>query len=203
MKTPSYYRAPLTKRAAIIAWLLARPNSRPSYGLFTFNVKIYNVDLSFDNLAKQDVGVPDQSARYLAECRKRHNENELYDMAIEDMRDSINDTDSYRMLWDGEANQIAEWTFDGRSGGWLVLKSFDDKDLENLARDYDLADILEDASYVWLRRLYRFLVQCDHDFRREALVCELVYQAAFNFFHNVCSDVLTDAQAADQMACLI
>jgi len=96
--------------------------------------------------------------------------------------------DTNRMLWDGHG-PIAEWTFDGRSGGWLVLKEFEGTNLEGLS-----ADFLQDLSFQQLRRLYRFLVQCAHDFRRPESEAE--HQAAFELFNNYADRVETDAQEA-------
>lgn len=205
MKTPKYYRAPLIKRSDIVAWLVDRAtvsNARRGYGLFTFNVKCHNYDLSFGNLLAIETkagDLPCDSIPYLLECRERltHQESEsLYQTAIENAGRSVMENDGYRMLWD-DNGAIADWAFDGRSGGWLCLTSFDGVTL----KPFD-EDILTDpeTAYVWLRSLYRFLVQCDHDFRREAVKSEIEWQAASTFFHNTCSDVQTAEMRAAKQA---
>jgi hypothetical protein len=82
------------------------------------------------------------------------------------------------MLWDGD-KAIAEWSFGGRSSGWLCLIGFENHAIE-------CADDLKGLEYPMLRRLYRFIVQCGHDFRSEAIHREVEYQAAFNLFANAC-----------------
>lgn len=198
MKTPAAYAAPLRSRAAILAFLATAANSRPGYGLFAFNVKAYSVDLSFDNLAKRarESGElsADVSPRYLAECRELHDADRLYEWAIERARESVTDCDTHRILWDG-SETLAEWSFAGRSGGWLVLESFEGVPLRN---GLDAQGIIEGMAYPQLRRLYRFIVQCLHDFRREAVKSEIEHVAAFDLFANVCAEVETDEQAADR-----
>lgn len=209
-RTPAYYRAPLRSRAAIVAFLKDAANGRPSYGLFTFNVKAYGVDLSFDNLAKRarECGelAKDASPRYLAECRAEYEETgegQLCEWAIEQARENVKDFDTNRMLWNGD-KAIAEWSFAGRSGGWLALESFEGMELGESAVRRHGSDMLWDSiagsSFPFLRRLYRFVVQCLHDFRREAVESEIEHQAAFALFVNLCTDVETDEQAAEREA---
>ncbi len=58
-------------------------------------------------------------------------------------------------------------------------------------------DLLETLDFRTLRRLYRFIVQCLHDFRREGVRSEIEWQAAFHLFANVCRNVESDeAEAA-------
>lgn len=195
-KTPAYYRAPLTKRADIVSWLVDRAtheNGRPGYGPFTFNVKCYDADLSFGNLvAVIGSEIPSDSIRYLAECRAKlqgMNNDDLWNEAAQDACENVTAGEISRMLWNGSA-PIAKWEFAGRSGGWLTLTSFDGIKLAPHDGEYILTD--PETPYRWLHRLYRFLVQCTHDFRREAVKREVEYKAAFNFFLNHCMDIPDD-----------
>lgn len=198
-KTPPGYRAPLRSRAAILAWLEDRAKSdRSRYGLFTFNVKLHNLKTDFAHLCelarKNGDLAADASPRYLAAVEQvyRAKYDGIWEAAQDNARRSVTDDDTNRMLWDGD-RAIAEWTFDGRSGGWLVLKEFDGTNLENLSADW-----LQECSYTYLRQLYRFLIQSAHDFRRPE--SEVEHQAAFELFNNYASEVETDAQEAARLA---
>lgn len=205
MKTPKHYRAPLRSRAKILAWLVDRAESNPrkAYGLFCYNVKLHNLNTDFAHLCElaRNAGelAPDASPRYLAAVEAVYNDKSeaVFEAATEAARESVVNDDTHRMLWDG-SGAIAEWTFDGRSGGWLVLKEFGGADLSGPLQYTDAAGFLSDMPYPWLRRLYRFLIQCDHDFRNPE--SEVEYQAAFNLFANFARRVETDKQAAEREA---
>ncbi len=201
-KTPTYYRAPLKSRAEIVAFLTTAQNSRPAYGLFAFNVKVHSTDLSFDHLTKLAIESGELSAsvskRYLDACRELHNEQKLYDWATESARDGVMDCETYSMLWDGNG-AIANWEFNGRSGGWLVLTEFEGIKLAGRSLDFTYSD-LADLPFPQLRRLYRFIVQCQHDFNPGNVRSEVEYQAAFDLFSNVCANVETDEDAATREA---
>lgn len=206
-KTPAGYVAPLKSRAAIVAWLLdrAKSNSRPGYGLFTYNVKLHRLKTDFAHLCKlaRESGelAADASPRYLAAVEAVYDEHSraVWESAEETARDQLTGDDTNRVLWNGD-EVLAEWAFDGRSGGWLVLKSFGGVTLGAFDAEELLATPEQDGgpSYKWLRNLYRFLVQCDHDFRRPE--SEVEYQAAFTLFANFAADVETDQQAAEREA---
>jgi hypothetical protein len=209
-KTPAGYVAPLRSRAAIVAWLLARAesNSRPSYGLFCYNVKLYRLNTDFSHavkLAKESGVLACESDRYLAECQAlwdNGSSETAFEVGTQDACESVTDDDSNRMLWDG-SGAIAEWEFNGRSGGWLCLKEFDGVNLSAMDR-HEFEAFTEPgmgASFPWLRNLYRFLVQCDHDFRRPE--SEVEYQAAGWFFANAVHGIKTDAELqAEQYAAM-
>lgn len=199
-KTPPQYITPLRSKSEILAFLKIAANARPQYGLFAFNVKVYRADLSFANLVEigQTMGEIDEnvSACYLAECQKRYDEENLYNIAIENARNSVVEDDLYRMMWDG-SKPVAEWSFEGRSGGWLVLQFFEGLPL---TPDAFGEDDLDDLSFLTLRRLYRFIVQCLHDFRPEAVRGEIEHQASFILFQNLCTDIETDKEVTKREA---
>lgn len=208
-KTPAGYVAPLKSRAVIVAWLLerAKANPRKNYGLFTYSVKLHSLNTDFAHLCKlaRESGelAADASPRYLAavEAVYKDKERTIWEDAEDSARRSVTDDDSNRMHWDGDG-PVAEWTFDGRSGGWLVLEEFDAIKLSgrnSVDAEYISTPPADGGpSYNWLRNLYRFLIQCDHDFRRPE--SEVEHQAAFTLFANFCSEVETDEQAAKREA---
>ena len=194
-KTPIGYVAPLRSRAAITAWLLnaVEANSRPGYGMFTYDVKLHRLKTDFAHLAKlakENGELASESPRYLAECEAIYNDNEnsVWDTATEDAQNDVLEDVGYRMLWDGDAEAIADWGFEGRSNGWLALKRFEGVELGA----FDAAELFAGSSFSFLRNLYRFLVQCNHDFRRPE--SEVEYKAAFSLFCNLCHNVKTDEE---------
>ncbi len=173
-KRPSYYSAPLKSRAAIVAWLLERADANPrkSYGLFCYNVKLHRLNTDFERAwrnALEGGYLPCTSLRFKEACRAlwdNGSSETAFEVGAQDAASNVVDDDGYRMLWDGD-RAIAEWDIAGRSGGWLVLKSFDGVSLGEMDRhEFEAFMEPDGASYNWLRNLYRFLVQCDHDFRR-------------------------------------
>lgn len=202
-KTPLGYRAPLKSRDGITAFLIERAvdgNPRRSYGPFVWNIKAHLVDLSFDHLLKlaqdgeilDEVGT-DPSPRWLDACRAIYTEHEahLWDWAVESARMTVDGGDTFNRLWDGD-KKLAAWGFDGRSGGWLVLKSFDGVTFTDALQYADMAEVLAEQPFAWLRNLYRFVIQCDRDFRPEAVLGEVEYQAAWILFVNLCDRVESD-----------
>jgi hypothetical protein len=198
MKTPKNYRAPLRSRQAITAWLLDRANnSRRNYAPFVYDVKLRHLNTDFEHAAKlaRDSGsLPCDSERYLAECRAlwdNGSSETAFECGTETACENVLEQDTNRMLWNGN-KAVAEWEFAGRSGGWLVLKEFDGVTFSDALRHADLPEILAEQSCSWLRNLYRFLIQCDHDFRRPET--EVEYQAAGWFFNNAVDRIKTDAE---------
>ncbi len=201
MKTPPCYVAPLKSRAAICAWLLERANhSRRMYGVFCYDVKLLNLDTSFALVLKNgvDAGHVSKTAspRYLAALAERWEETKetAFDLGTQDACEAVLDTDTNRILWNGN-EVVAQWQFEGRSGGWLVLKSFEGVDLHA----YEASELFgpeNESGFNWLRRLYRFLIQCDHDFSRPET--EVEYLAADYFFANRIDDILTDSVLAER-----
>lgn len=200
-KTPAGYVAPLRSRTQIVAWLLdrAKSNRRPGYGMFCYDVKLRRLDTSFARALKlgREAGhvAADESPRYLAALEARWDEvmETAFELGTQDACESVMDNDTNRMLWDGD-RAIADWEFNGRSGGWLCLKRFEGVELGA----FDPADLFAESGYRWLRNLYRFLVQCDHDFRRPE--SEVEYLAADYFFANRIDDIPTDTAIASEQA---
>lgn len=94
--------------------------------------------------------------------------------------------DGYSMLPDGSP-VVALFAFMGRSGGWLVLTSFNghllDAEAQGTARTWEHWD------FQTLVRLYKFLVMLSHDLRPEAVRHMVEAEVAGSFFANVCHDL--------------
>jgi len=195
-KTPQGYVAPLQSKAAMIDYLLhggtheARGWGHGESFLFAWNVKVHCPDFDFDHLLNLNGGDwKKDDPIWIEGCRERFGENEddLFEWAIEDCQRSVLDDDTYKCLW-CEDVYSAVWSFQGRSAGWLCLREIFGIDLTGSGEGREL---FEDIEYRNLKRLYRFAVQCSHDFRRESVKSMVEYAAAFAFFVNVCSDVET------------
>ena len=159
--------------------------------LFCFNVKLYNLDLSFGNLLevhKKSGYCENPDATWVEGCRSEYAavEQYLWHWGVEDAgsqfttgRAGYPDDDAYNMLWDGRAC-VTRFSFCGRSGGWLVMSRFNgltlttELELEEL--DYrELRDLAEMVHFV--SRAVEDRHQC------------VETAAAFAFFENTCRDV--------------
>jgi hypothetical protein len=217
-KKPDYYKAPLKSRESIADYLvhgIGEPawSTRQQYlscrqgdGLFAFNVKCHCLDLSFDNLLKvwrergdweEHYDDPRWQAKAIKAYAKR--EERLFEWAIDEAREDVNDSDGYKMLWAGELLDV-DFEFIGRSGGYASLKRFQRWDFSredpaywyevfkgNPHRKesdewYDWGREYSEMSYADLRNLYALIVQLEHDFRSEAVTEEVEYRAAFRLF---------------------
>ena len=206
-KTPAGYAAPLKSRAAIIAWLTDRAltDRGRHHGLFTFDVKLHHLKTDFTylcGLARKNGDLPaNASPRYMAAVEAVYDESRdaIWEAATEDACRQVTEDDTNRMLWDGSGT-VAEWEFAGRSGGWLVLTEFDGVKFAEAIRASCMnqtdwaAEFFAETGYKYLRNLYRFLLQCAHDFRRPE--SDVEYSAAFNLFANFAHEVETDEQEA-------
>ena len=205
MTMPEAYSTLLTARADIASYLM---NRRGRYYrdhghlLFCFCVKVYDADLGFDHLlelhAESGYGEGNVTDPYwINETRQRHadtDQDDLYQWAIEDAGRLVSDSDCYTHLYDGTAVEV-EFAFVGRSGGWIALTKFEGIALTDAANlrylfegDEDDGDTLSDES---LHRLYALVRMLEHDLTQEKAKSEVEFQAAFNFFCNVCGDIPT------------
>ena len=133
MTMPEAYSTPLIAKSDIAAYLLNRRGRYyRDYGhlLFVFNVKVYDPDLSFEHLldlhAKSGYGEGKVNDPYWV-ARQRHAEtdqDDLYQMAIEDAGRLVTDSDCFNHLYDGTPVDV-EFAFVGRSGGWIALTKFE------------------------------------------------------------------------------
>lgn len=198
VRKPDYYKTPLRSREAIVDFCIDAARQR-GYDHrphpFCFNVKAWGTDLSFDHLLeifRKDVdnypwlGNEDwlQAAR---EKFEELDQNDLWEWGREGACGLVTDSDCYNHLWDGTPVDV-EYSFEGRSGGWISLNSFDGVDFTN--RDYgDIRELLLEQDYAWLRRFYQLIVMLKHDFTTEAAVSEIEHHAAFCFVENCCHGI--------------
>jgi len=160
--------------------------------LFCWNVKLYGVDLSFDNLVRafKRSGHGDLSEGFLKEAMAVYegiSHETLIEWGANDAarsfcggRDYAPDDDAYSMLWDGSPVRT-RFAFMGRSAGWLVMTSFEEI---LLTTDTDL----HAESYRTIRGLSEMVWFVDRCVRGKA--CETVENnAAFSLFVNCCSDI--------------
>lgn len=191
MKKPEVYQTPLKKRSDIIAFLEDATHQRHYDGHWhplCFNVKIHTIDLSFDHLLKlwrENEGNPlyTHNEDWLKAAKEQYDESEesLFDWGIEDARRGFTDSDSYNHLWDGTKIDV-EYSFEGRSGGWLSITKFDGYKISQREK-FDFTEM----EYPTLRKLYQLVIMLKHDLKNPEK--EVEWQAAFNFFANACCDI--------------
>jgi hypothetical protein len=208
---PEYYRCPLRSRARIVGWLKNQINSAGRHhGPFHWDVKLYHLDFSFDNLLKrhQESGyaAKDTDEVYLADCRKRYvalygadgSRGDLCNQATEEAcrgvvelcrnkalnRWELRTRDSYNTLWRDDSID-AKLSFAGRSSSWLVLDSFNGV----ACKDLDIDD--PELDYKFLRQLYEYVTILNHDFGDRRPERAVEDAAAFDFFMNTCGDIST------------
>lgn len=209
MKTvkPAAYRTPLKSATSIKNYLLDyknRPYQANSWQgdgqyLFCWNVKCGNVNLDFDNLLKiwleSCCGDHDlaNNPEWIEKAQKLYEEHQknLFDWGLEGARNSILDTDTFFMTWEGKKLNV-QYGFCGRSQGWFVIEKFNNC---RLRTPYDLDYWCDEH----LRDLYALIRILEHDITREKACEEVEYRAAFDFFVNICADIeLTPSPEANK-----
>jgi hypothetical protein len=164
-----------------------------------YNVKAYGVDLSFNHLwdryAKEHLpsDVLEEGGltleRYKDVALNEYNcldENTLWGWGQEEAYRSLEDCDTYRLLWDGTHPEAVEFRLLGRCGGHLCIQSVNGYSL-NVGADalYNMLIDPEQIDMKRLRILYKLARQWEKDFTGEKASAEIEYQAAFQFFVNV------------------
>jgi hypothetical protein len=174
-----------------------------------FNVKLYSLDFSLQNLLRlwreYEGDYPyTHNTDWLHGIKDKYddvNEDHLWEWAVEDARSSFvsrsgegQDDDMYNHLWDGTEVDV-DYAFVGRCGGWLAITQFNgryfDRRMENEQYMYSLEEQLSVMDWKDLKKLYQLILMIRHGTREDARKSEVEWQAAFNFFANVCND-LTD-----------
>jgi hypothetical protein len=217
-QTPDYYKAPLKSRADIAAFLAKQKSygSWNDYCRFVWDVKLYGVCLEYDHLLEIHKksgycsldNIDDPAVQKLYHKHYKGEEDNLYEIAVEDAWEDVNGSDCYTHLYDG-TNCDAKFASYGRSGGYIGLNGFLKYSDAKSTYIYDFTDHDSDywnavfrgnpyphgsrASEDWfseyrelpfpdLRLLYRLVVMLNHDFTRDA-ACEAVeHQAAYHVF---------------------
>ncbi len=197
MAIPEYYRAPLRSRKKIIAFF----RDRRVYNGFQFwwNVKVRSLDLSLQHLysvyRSNGDSISDDQANIANQVYDQTDMEELCDRAIEFTRTNVVDNDGYNTLYDGTELSVV-FEFQGRSGGQLVLTEFE---------GVRLLDWFDECSgdFVWLKKLYKFIVQCDHDFSPALVKREIEWQVAFIFFDRIDNEVVLRNQEESQKLVIV
>lgn len=173
---------------------------------FCFNVKIYRVNFDFDHLLNiyrtrflQDPEFT-KSPEWLAQAKEKYEEvkDGLFEPAIEVARayfvgfEGQEDLRADQCLWDGTPVE-ATFSFEGRSGGWLSINSFEGIDFtdDDIYPDgeHPVRDMLMRQSFRWLRKFYKFVAMLSHDLSGNKVEDEVEFQAAIGFFENACGDI--------------
>jgi hypothetical protein len=169
-----------------------------------YRVKAYSLDLTFEHLWDRFApehfpsDVREQGGtvleRYKIVCRheydglsKDDSSDTLWTWGVEEAWRSLNDGDTYRMLWSGAETYDVKFSLRGRSGGWLCIDYFEGYKLDVGADElYNQLNNPEEISFIKLRIFYMLARQWEVDFTGEKAASEIEYQAAFQFFVNVC-----------------
>lgn len=173
----------------------------------SFEVGCYLADTSFERLwerLKESGEIPqaeeDRARYYLAASRvyKEHEER-WFDWGMEEAREGFLDSDTYYMLWDGSKPMDLTWEFHGRGGKHLVLTEFEGLSLENHSSETLAEELMSqtngrqtvddepklikgyewDISFGLIRKLYKFMRQCEAELTSEKASAETEYSAAF------------------------
>ena len=165
MKAP--YSFPLKSRAAMVDYLLDRRSRSYDARTFRFcwNVKTYHASFDGDSLRKHE---PKLNPKWDSVWDMSESEDWIYEDAHREI--SENEWTSYP----GDDQGEWEFSFAGRSGGWIVLEKWRGHDLRNP----DLEDFAE-WDFADLRAFYRGIVCADSDFTPAKACAEVEYQAAF------------------------
>jgi hypothetical protein len=195
---------------------------------FCFNVKAY-VDLDFDHLL--EIWVKDgeggeeyeKDEAFIQRLREAYKGNpnlveNLWSIAIEDVRrgfvggpDGSPDHDSYTAHWSEDIPYHVRFSFEGRSGGWLVLEEFGLGDQKyklhaNAIEFHAEEDQGDDPSYIdtmgtdTLRQLCVLVSMLSNDLEGDKPKREVEYQAAFNLFVNYLSEVKTSDEIREKFS---
>ncbi len=142
-------------------------------------------DLTFEALLKCSGDVPAApTPEWLMFAREIYERVEmtLWEAGIDGAQETVMGGDAYRMQWDAEAPFAIDFTFAGRGGKHLCIKSFEGVNL--CLRGEEFGELLEARSFRWIRNLYKMCRQWEVDFSRKRVEAEVQYQAAFALFAN-------------------
>jgi len=251
-KIPDYYKAPLRSRTEIVDYLLhisgrdeARRGgddyeycrnedsthrvTRVSRGpwMFSWNVKIRYLDLSFDNLLRRQLEqgwTKPEDPRWDEEARRQFEDIDkdvLFETAQSDIvREVIDDdvgargrvgNEALSTLWCGTSVD-PRFILGGRSAGWLILAEFCHHVMDEgscrsscgrkrkMVRGLhmDVDLYFADWSFRDLFKLYRYIVQMDADLRRTSPGKRIETAAASLVFDSYLDHIATNIIRNDQ-----
>lgn len=205
------YTYPHKSRAAKVAYITSIGGyyaDRHARFPVEFTVGTHYADLGFDSLwprVLETAGVQPgtRESSLLQFCAKRaykEIEGHLWSWAQEDIARSLQEADTYRMLWGGDTTLDVKLDLYGRGGKHLVIEEFEGVSLQGKSEE-DLQELLMEQTppygagrcdkdrllkdHEWtvkterLDTLYRYIRQCEIDFTSRKASDELEYAAAF------------------------
>lgn len=207
VKIPEHYQAPLRSRQAIAEYLLAcKHYEGEGRSLFAFNVKLRQIEFTFDSLLQIWIEAEDcpqlHDPDWLDHARsvfEKVDQENLFEYGRNAACHFVTDTDCYKHLPDGTEVDVT-LGFMGRSDGYIGIFKFEGYDftkssLEFWKEAFCGCPFREDsrAGQGWLERyeempfdtlykLYRYVVMCEYDFDDKQVVGEIMFQIAQHFF---------------------
>lgn len=164
-KNSNPYNFPLTTRAKMTSFLLSHLSRHYGYTRYPFvwNVKVYN----FDETGKTGDYAVNPALDLAWKNYTGTRDSFFYDVIDEARRNSGLEHSEYT-TYPGSDQGDWNFTFVGRSGGWLALKEWRGTDLTKVGHDYLLEEFLEGLSWANLKTFYRGIVTMDTDFTLSA-----------------------------------
>lgn len=176
-----------------------------------FNVSVAGADLDFDDLwamvmEERGVDYPEGTRQraLLKFCAQKvydKTKDHIWEWAVEDAGRSLQDADTYRMLWDGDKVLDVKLGLHGRSGKHLCIEEFEGMRFHNVDPETlgetllrqespDGCDSVSDLprtkwGWKWtiagtfVDTLYRYVRQCEIDFTSTKASSEVEYHAAY------------------------
>ncbi|OYW72388.1 MAG: hypothetical protein B7Z37_25050 [Verrucomicrobia bacterium 12-59-8] len=197
---PPAYRMSARSREEIVQAIMSI-TTRHDYPL-SFNVKVYDADLSLKNLLRHWREYEGKSGtydpRWLKEVASRYDQHEgsLFEWGLEGARRHFTGDyeDTFQMLWDGTELRV-DYGFSGRGGGWLVILEFEGHRFARM--QVTLQEYLTEMPWRDLKHLYQLCLMLHHDTAPDKRKSEVEHSAAFDFFANICNDIKQEAVQLD------
>lgn len=175
-------------------------------GMIAWNVKIYDIDLSFENLRKAFVEAHGKESCdadwdcpvWVKGCEELYAEmssDTLWEWGTEGAwRDFVDNSKSsggapgncgYSTLWTGESVDIT-FGCEGRSGGYLVIREFEGLKFDR--RGWRDPETWADVDTETLLKLTEMVQMVSHSLRSHPPRKRVEEYAAFDFFVNICDN---------------
>lgn len=198
MKKSKEYNTPLRSRKDMAAYILGVTNQRYYQGHhpLCFNVKLYRLNFDFDHLWEvfqktNELDTYHKTDEWLKAAREVYDdtgEEKLYEYGVNGTVESFLDREQF--LVNGTKVK-AEFSFEGRSGGWLSLNKFQGENLcvsESELKNYMEGKYPEEKmDFNTLRQLYQFVVQLNVETKKASE--EVEFRTADTLFNNLCVDL--------------
>lgn len=194
------YTFPHKSRKAMVEYICAN-GGYSAYGVGTWplswDMGLDRLDFSFNNLwekAKEYADVNDAEMEefktFVRERVWKDEENAsaiLYDIAVEDARERVNDSDAHKSLGDGTYDPDVSFEFWGRGGRHLVLSKYAGVSFVRTS-SADLYEVMSAWGFPSVKRFYKFVRTWTQYFTSENAKSEVEYQAAFHLVARLADD---------------